>query len=94
MAPTGTYVRLFLDPDPVILGELESQIALNQTVTYRGRGRLGSISASGAVRMVAYDELEMGPDSSTSIDDRSYITQDAEARCGIVGVLQLPTLEQ
>ena len=82
-APQGTYVRLFVDADPVVLGDLEAQIALDQPVSYYGRGRLGSIDAAGAVRMLTHDELEMGPDASTSIDDRTYVTHDTEARVAL-----------
>ncbi len=82
-APEGTYARVFVDGDVATLEELETEIALGNDVLYHGRGRLGSIEATGATRMVTYDDLEMGPDGSTVLNDRSFITHDAESRVAL-----------
>ena len=82
-APEGTYARVFVDGDVATLEELETEVALGNEVFFHGRGRLGAIEASGAVRMVTYDDLEMGPDGSTVLNDRSFITHDSEARVAL-----------
>ena len=82
-APEGTYVRLFVDAAVETLEILEAELALGAPVSYRGQGRLGSIDATGVVRMVALDDLEMGPDSAPVFNDRAFITTDDEARVAL-----------
>ncbi|MEO1087586.1 MAG: hypothetical protein AAFY88_25400, partial [Acidobacteriota bacterium] len=78
--PLGSdQYRLHVDADEATL--LTVQTALDAgAVGARGRGRLGSITATGASRVVADDALLLGPDGGEALDDRSFLDFDGESR--------------
>ncbi len=61
--------------------ELLAQQVAAGGVTYQGRTRLASFTASGSARIVAADQLEVGPAAGpTTLDDRAALNLTGDAR--------------
>jgi hypothetical protein len=66
------------------LEALVAELALGP-VRAHGRSRLGTIEAAGQVRMVADDDLELGPSVAPSLNDRTHVTLSGAARALLRG---------
>ena len=85
--------RLGVEADAQILSDLSTALG-SSTVTIHGRNRLAALEGRGAARIVVGDDVAIGEadDATPSVNDRSALTLDAEARALLRGegpVLQL-----
>jgi hypothetical protein len=75
---------LQLSADPVLV-DLEARVALGEALRAHGRARFAEVVTSGRVRLVADDDLELGPVGGEVLNDRAHLTLDSEARALLRG---------
>ncbi len=86
-APEGNRVRLVVDAPAGGLDAAAAKLAAGGPVRFHGRARLESVAASGAVRLVADDDLEIGVagDPAPALNDRARLELTGSARALLRG---------
>ncbi|HSL84805.1 MAG TPA: Ig-like domain-containing protein, partial [Thermoanaerobaculia bacterium] len=84
-APEGFRVRLTVSDPAGDLAAAAAELAAGRAVAFHGLARLESISAGGRVRLVADDDLGLGPAGAPALNDRAFVTLTGEARALLRG---------
>lgn len=84
-------LALGLEASPA-LEDLELRLTLGETLRAHGRARFTGVAATGRVRLVTDDDLELGPLGTEVLNDRTQLLLDTEARALLRGEAPALTL--